>query len=134
MPCEHVAQMWRACLFLSLEEELHVDGWLHAAGSERVVRGQERDDGTFVVACGATVETPLALHGPWRRRERNDVATEPRPQRRRPRRRGPLCRVDGLPIVVRVEHHRTRRARAAKLAEHRRRRSRRLEKTRLDAA
>src|SRR5437867_8568328 len=104
MTRERVTEMLRARFLFTLEVELQVHAWLDVRRAQRIERGQSRDDRTLVITRGTREQAPLALNSSRLRWQRNDFPTELRAKRRRPRRCGPLRRIHGLTVVVRVKH------------------------------
>ncbi len=98
--------MRRARLLLALEEQLHVHGRSAPARAERVETREDRDDRALVVARAARVEArlrgerllPVEGEGAAPLLLERAVA-----QRGGEGRARPLLRVDGLPVVVRVD-------------------------------
>ena len=137
---EHLAEVARARLLLTLEEEFEVHGGGASRRLQCVERGEHPDDRPLVITRAACVEPPVVGAGPGGGRllERPHAPAAlhmPIAQLRRERaRRDPVARDHGLPVIVRVEHHRPRRPGSPELAVDGGRAPGRLETARLDAA
>ena len=99
--------------------------------------GEDGHDRRLVVAGRARVNPCLGIDmhaglGKWNRLP--PVAEGAVPQDRRPGRRRPLLRIQGLPIVMGVEHQRARRSDGRELAVHRRGSTGNSEQTRIAEA
>ena len=105
--------MPRAGLFLAFEEHFQIHAGRHLRRLHRIERRENRLNRTFVVAGGAGIDARLSINAASAGRDRNRCAAELHlfgAQNRRPGRRGPFRCVDGLAVVVRVQHQSLRRA------------------------
>ena len=101
-----LAQVWRARLFLTLEEEDQIRSGTHPVFLKRGQNREHRADGGLVVTGGASVDAPLRVdllplprHLPWTPPHLHRPGVEDR----RPWLVGPIGGVCGLTVVVNVE-------------------------------
>ena len=132
---QEALEVRRARLLLAFQEERDVHRRGAPEGAQRVERGEQAHDGSLVVRGGPAEEARFRRIG--RARERylaTAVGQRPVAQDRRPRIARPLRGIDGLAVVVRVEHDRAPRSRDFQLAVHGGRRALDLEQPRGETA